>query len=96
MGLWSTLDMVAINDKLTFVYSRGSDPFQYPEKLEYVKDDTFKIDEVDSFASEGELVHFHLSNGKTEWIIYAGEKLIPEKAYMKNLKAKNKITLGGE
>jgi D-alanyl-D-alanine carboxypeptidase len=91
MSHWAVLDAVSIGDKLTIAYPRSNEPFQQPEILEHVKGDVFKIGETDSFSSEGELVEFKIQQNKVESVIYAGEKLLPEKIYMKQLSAKNKI-----
>jgi D-alanyl-D-alanine carboxypeptidase len=91
MGIWSAIDVIAFGKGLAVAYSRSLEPFKYNDELEHVKENTFKITKTDSFSSEGELVKFALKSNKVESIIYAGEKLLPEKVYLDQLLRKNKI-----
>jgi D-alanyl-D-alanine carboxypeptidase len=94
MSLWSMVDFVALGDKLICAFSDSWDPFQHPDELEPLDHNDFKIVKTDSFADDGELVHFNFDNeGKSvESVIYGGETLLPEKIYEERMKKTKKKT----
>lgn len=87
MNLSSVTDIVVLGNKIIAADPNLWEPFNDPEELEYVKNNTFKIVKTDSFGSEGELVQFNLDEkGKVESVIFAGATMLPEDKYLESIK----------
>jgi len=80
INLWSIIDVVSMGNKLATVSPDVWKPFDTPEILKYVDDNTLKIIKTDGYYSEGELIHFDFDkNGKTRSVRYAGTTILPER-----------------
>ncbi|MGC1176907.1 MAG: serine hydrolase [Candidatus Saccharimonadales bacterium] len=94
MELFSVVDVIASGKKLFAGSSESWQLFDHPDELEHVQDNTFKIVKTNSFASEGELVHFKLdSGGKVKSVMWAGELCLPEKDYLTQIAKRTKIDI---
>jgi hypothetical protein len=67
------------------------EPLSEPEELEYVDDTTLKVIDTNSFASEDELVHFTITNGKVESVNYSGATMWPEDVWLKKQQGREVI-----
>lgn len=85
-NIFSVHDIVATDKGLCINYPGDWRPFGSKDDLEKVNDNKFKIGETNSFANEGETIDFVFSdNGKLRYIVYGGEKALPEAEYIKQL-----------
>ncbi|MCL6453346.1 MAG: beta-lactamase family protein [Alicyclobacillus sp.] len=84
-NLWGRLRMVAADDALVAVHARGWDPLAMVEKLEWVEGHTFKIVETSSSASEGELVHVHVQDGRVVDVRHGGSTHWPMAAWRERM-----------
>lgn len=92
MNLWGIADIVSMGNKMVAVYSDVFSPFDAPEVLKYVDDNTLKVTKTDGFQAEGELVHYIYDNqGKVKTINFTGSTMLPEKEY---LSKQEKLTQG--
>ncbi len=80
-NLWNRAHIVQAGDTLVTVYPSGWDPFALVEKMEWVEGQTFRIVETDSGASEGELVHFYLEDGRVARVTHTGSTLWPQNVW---------------
>ena len=92
MSLWEVCDIVVTGDKVVSVAPSSWQPLAHPEVLTYVDTDTFRTTESNSFASEGELVHFHAVDGRIDTVTYTGSTLWSEKAWAD--KQRNRTVVG--
>lgn len=91
MSMWSVVDFIARGKKLVCA-SPDWEPFDKPDELKKVDATIFQVSKTNSYGSEGELVHFNFSSpDKIQSVIYAGEKLLPEKEYLREIAAKKRI-----
>lgn len=75
MSLWSITDIVATTKGAVAIYPDSWFPFSDPETLEFVSKNIFKVTDTSSFSSEGELVHFHVTDGKVTTLNYNGSTM---------------------
>lgn len=85
MNLWSMVNIVVTGDKVVATYPDTWETLSKPEELIYVNKTTFKVEETDSFSSEGELVKFYVKNGKVVSVDYNGSKMWPEEVWLKKI-----------
>ena len=90
-NLWNTVYIVQPGDALVTVNSSGWDPLELVEKMEWVEGDTFKIVETSSGASEGELVHFHLDDGRVSRVTHTGSSMWPRQVWRQRLASRTRI-----
>jgi len=91
MGLWSMSDIVVTGDKVVAAYPDSWNPLAQPEVLEYFDDRTLKVIDASSFAGEGELVYFNLTDDKIESISYNGFTMWPENVWIQKLRKITRI-----
>ncbi|HSX18279.1 MAG TPA: serine hydrolase [Candidatus Saccharimonadales bacterium] len=91
-GLWYGADIVPMGKKLLSINADSWEPFNEPNELEHLAGNKFRIAKTDSFGSEGETVEFKFDkSGKVDHVLYAGEKLLPEKKYRQEMSKKKII-----
>ena len=83
MNLWTMINIVVTGDKVIAIDPDTWEPLTEPEELEYVDDTTLKVTDTSSFDSEGELVHFSMTNGAVESVNYNGSTMWPEDVWLK-------------
>ncbi len=95
MNLWWNADVVAGKNKLIVGTADGWEPFERPEEIKHIKDDTFRISKADSFSSTEEEVRFQVTkNGKVSAMFYAGGTMLPEADYIKKMASTRQIGAG--
>lgn len=83
MDLWSTVQIVATDERIVAVFPEQWLPFLYAEELVRVNHNTLKIAKADDIASAGEMVEFQFrNNGSVETVNYAGSTMRPEQEYL--------------
>lgn len=85
VNLWETADIISVGNKIVSAYP-GHTPLDDTEELEYVDDKTLRIKQANGFYSEGELIHYHLTNGRVTKIVKAGGTMLPEKVWFERQK----------
>ena len=91
-GLWYGTDILPKGNKLLSVDTSSWEPFREATELEHAAGNKFKIIKTNSYGSEGEVVEFKLDkSGKVSHVVFAGEKLLPEKLYRKEISKKKVI-----
>jgi hypothetical protein len=79
VNLWGINDIISMGNSMVTVSPDSWNPLKCPEKLKYMKENTFKIAKTNGYYSEGELVHFKLNTNNTvESVTYAGMTMHPE------------------
>jgi D-alanyl-D-alanine carboxypeptidase len=91
MNLWTMINIVVTGDKVIAISPDTWEPLTDSEELEYVDDTTLKVIDTNSFASEGELVHFTIKNGKVESVNYNGATMWPEDVWLKKQQGREVI-----
>jgi D-alanyl-D-alanine carboxypeptidase len=86
---WGEGMLVSFGDKMVSANPLSWDPFAGAEVLEYVDDETFRVAQTSSFASEGELVRFYLKDGQVERISATGTSMWPKDVWLKRRSADN-------
>jgi D-alanyl-D-alanine carboxypeptidase len=82
VNLWDVSDIVVTGDKVVAAGPSSWQPLAHPEELTYVDVNTFRTTDTDSFASEGELVRFHVTDGRVDTVTYTGSTMWPEEAWV--------------
>ncbi|MBI4033424.1 hypothetical protein HY379_00300 [Candidatus Saccharibacteria bacterium] len=91
-GVWYSTDIMPKGKKLLSIDTGSWEPFQNPTELEHVSGNRFMVAKTSSFGSEGEVVEFVLDkSSKVDHVLFAGEKLIPEKKYRQEMSKKKII-----
>jgi D-alanyl-D-alanine carboxypeptidase len=92
MNLWDVSDIVVTGTKVVATQPSSWRPLAHPEVLTYVDTDTFRTSDTDSYASEGELVRFHIVEGQVDTVTYTGSTMWPEDAWVD--KQSNRTVVG--
>ena len=90
-NLWNTVYIVQPGDALVTVNSSGWDPLALVEKMAWVERDTFKIVETSSGSSEGELVHFHVEDGRVSRVSHTGSSMWPWQVWRQRVASRTRI-----
>lgn len=90
--LWQDIDVIALGDKLVVASANSWEPFENPEELEHLRDNTFKVAKTDSFSSLGEEVEFKIGvDGRVQKVKYTGATMLPEDSYSQKMAGKKSI-----
>lgn len=88
LNMWGETDIIATGDSISAITPYGWLPLGEIENLERINNTTFKVNETNSFNSEGELVHFKMKDGKVESINYNGTTSWPEDVWEQRVSSK--------
>ncbi len=94
-NLWSAEHIVQAGDTLVTLHGAGWDPLAMVEKMEWVEGHTFRVVETGSGASEGELVHFHLDDGRVVRVTDTGSTLWPHDVWREKMTKKSHVGYEG-
>ena len=94
-NLWNTAHVLQAGEGLVTVYGDGWDPLDLVERLEWVEDHTFRVVETRSGASEGELVQFHVEDGRVARVTHTGSTLWPKATWRERLRGRPRVTCPG-
>ena len=76
-SLWGMRSIVATGAKVVAVRPDAWEPFAAVETLSPVDDTALRVTDTSSFASEGELVRFDLTDGRVASVNYTGMRMWP-------------------
>lgn len=86
-SLWSTMDVIAANDKLLAVFPNSALPFNGMRELVPVKGHMFRIRDANGFGSPEEDATFVMKNGKPTQLVYGSSTMVAdEKSYKSAMK----------